>query len=115
MQWLAISENWTAHIPAVMQRWPEAREEDLIALDGTREGLANYLALRTQRPPEEIDDEIEAWRAGEVPSDIRMDETRDMENISATERYLPEGEDVFDDDSAFGDEGNPDTPVGRTG
>lgn len=115
MQWIAISKHWTAYIPAILQRWPEAEEDDLISLDGTQTSLASYLAKKTGRPISDLDEELEDWRAGATPADIRMDESEDMRNIDASARYVPVGEDPSDDDAAFGDDGVEPSPVGRTG
>lgn len=115
MQWLAITNHWSAYVPAIMDRWPEADEDDLLALDGTPEELTGYLVKRTGRAYQAIVDEVEEWREGATPADVRMDESEDMRNIAASERYLPEGEDPSDDDAAYGDEETPDQPLGRTG
>ncbi|MGI3164922.1 hypothetical protein [Pseudooceanicola sp. 200-1SW] len=115
MQWPDIARNWTAYVPAVMDQWPEAEEEDLLALDGSRDALAAYLAQATGRDYNDLQDEIASWREGAMPADVRMDESEDMEAISASARYIPEGEDPSDDDAAFGDDGQAETPIGRTG
>ena len=115
MQWLAIARHWTAFTPAIRQRWPEAEEEDLLSLDGTQTTLAAYLARQTGRDITELDEEIEDWRAGATPADIRMDEREDMRNITDSERWIPEGEDVYDNDAAFGDDDQAERPLGRTG
>ncbi|NIZ09887.1 hypothetical protein [Pseudooceanicola sp. HF7] len=115
MQWSAITRYWSAYVPAVMQRWPETSEEDLLSLDGSEDALTGYLIKLTGRPAEDIRDEIAEWRTGATPADIRMDEAEDMRNIEASGRYLPEGEDVYDDDRSFGDDAPADPPVGRSG
>ncbi|WP_158540141.1 hypothetical protein [Rhodosalinus halophilus] len=51
---------------------------------------------------------------GEPPVDVLMDETRDNANIRKSARHVPEGEDPLADDDAFGDEGQPDRPMGRS-
>ncbi|WP_163850224.1 hypothetical protein [Pseudooceanicola aestuarii] len=115
MQWTAIAQNWQAYVGSIMQRWPEAEEDDLLTLDGTQTTLAGYLAGRTNRDLVEINEEIEEWRTGAMPSDVRMDESRDNHNIGESARHIPPGEDVYNDDDAFGAEEAQDTPLGRTG
>lgn len=115
MQWPDIARNWTAYVPAVMDQWPEAVEEDLLALDGSRDALAAYLAQATGRDYNDLQDEIATWREGAMPADVRMDETEDMEAIKESGKYVPAGEDPSDDDAAFGDEQMADRPIGRSG
>ncbi len=114
MEWSVIQQEWPALVPSVMQWWPEAEEDDLLQLDGTRDGLAAYLNNVTGRSYEQVLDEIAEWREGGIPADVRMDEINDDVNIRASRRHIPEGEDVYDDDQAFGDENEAEPPIGRT-
>ncbi|MBR9766085.1 MAG: hypothetical protein GYB53_21855 [Rhodobacteraceae bacterium] len=114
MNWPEIARNWSTLVPAVMQQWPEAGESDLLALDGSREALAGYLAQATGRDYADIQDEISEWREGAMPADLRMDESEDMKAIAASGKYVPVGEDPSDDDAAFGDDDQAETPIGRT-
>lgn len=114
MDWKVIEKEWTALVPAIMEQWPEAEEADLLQLDGSRDALAAYLVQATGRDYEEIQDELSEWREGGVPADVRMDELNDDTNIRASARHVPPGEDVYDDDRAFGDDNEAEPPVGRS-
>lgn len=114
MDWKAIRREWTALIPSIMEQWPEAEEEDLLQLDRSRDALAGYLAQATGREYDEVQDEISEWRMGGIPADVRMDETNDNLNIRSSGRYVGEGEDVYDDDRAFGDDSTAEAPAGRS-
>jgi len=114
MKWNEISADWAGFVPAMMEQWPEAEEDDLLALDGTPGALAGYLAEATGRDRGDVADEISEWAEGAVPSDIRMDEAHDNDAIRDSGRYVPPGEDVYDDDGAFGDDNEAEPPVGRT-
>ncbi|MFP4327359.1 MAG: hypothetical protein ACLFQL_05065 [Paracoccaceae bacterium] len=114
MDWNDIRRNWPAFIPAIAERWPEAREADLTALDGTREQVIDYIARVTGMSPRDAAAEVVDWQMGEMPADIAMDPLRDNTNIAASARHLPEGEDPSDDDAAFGDDDTPDPPMGRS-
>ena len=114
MEWKVIRREWTALVPAILQRWPEAEEEDLLQLDGSRESLAGYLVQATGREYDALREEISDWRAGGIPADVRMDAVNDNLNIRSSGRYLGEGEDVYDDDRAFGDDSATEAPVGRS-
>ncbi|MWB77432.1 hypothetical protein GLS40_05290 [Pseudooceanicola sp. 216_PA32_1] len=113
MDWTRIKQDWTAFTGAVMERWPEAQEDDLLQLDGTRDALAGYLVQRTGRDAATLQEEISEWREGAEPADIHMDESRDNANIGESARLVAPGEDVYDDDRAFGDDGLAEPPVDR--
>ena len=97
-----IQEHWEIFVEAALQEWPEARESDLLALDGTRAGLARYLSDVTGKSPDLLLEEIAEWQSGTMPADIRMDEQLDNANISGSGRFVAPGEDVYDEDEAFG-------------
>ena len=113
MRWNQISENWKAFAPAILDRWPEAEEEDVLALDGSETALALYLSKVTGEQSRDTSAQIEDWRMGSFPADIAMDEFRDNENISQSGRNLGPGEDVSDRDDLFGDDEKVASPVGR--
>ena len=115
MQWTAVEKNWAAFVEPIMQRWPNTEEEDLLALEGSRERLAVYLAERHDLTARELDEQITAWLQGAVPADVAMDETRDGENIRASAAHIGTGEDVYSDDKDFGDEQVSERPIGRDG
>lgn len=113
MDWNRIKQDWTAFTGAILQRWPEAEEDDLLQLDGSREALAAYLAQKTGADYATVLDDVAAWRDGAEPADVHMDESRDNANIRESARLVHPGEDVYDDDRAFGDDNVADAPVGR--
>lgn len=113
MQWTAVTSNWPAFTGAIMQRWPATEENDLLALEGDRARLADYIATREGLERAEAERQLAEWLQGEVPADVVMDETRDSENIRASAAHIGTGEDVYADDNAFGDEDTPDRPIGR--
>jgi len=114
MDWKVIKREWSVLVPSILETWPEADEAELLDLDGTRAALAAYLAEVTERPVEDIEDELSEWRTGGIPADIRMDALNDNVNITSSGRYIGAGEDVYDDDKAFGDDNEAEPPVGRS-
>ncbi|MGI3167514.1 hypothetical protein ACRARG_00055 [Pseudooceanicola sp. C21-150M6] len=104
MKWQIISENWHAYTPAVLDRWPEAEEEDVLALDGSQTGLAMYLSQVTGAPATDVLAQIEDWRMGHIPSDVRMDPSRDNRNMDGSAALLGAGEEPMDRDDIFGDD-----------
>ena len=115
MDWKVIRREWTALIPAIMDRWPEADEDALLDLDGSRDDLAQYLAGVTGRDRADVLDEMAEWRTGGIPADVRFNPINDNLNITASGRHVGVGEDVYDDDKAFGDDNEAAPPVGRSG
>ena len=63
-----------------------------------------YIIELTGQEPEEARAEIREWLTGELPSDVVMDPRHDNHSIALSKKYVPEGEDEYDDDSRFGDE-----------
>ncbi len=114
MDWAKIKSNWLAFTPAILERWPQAREVDVENLTGDRDEFATYLAARTGGDPQDMLAEIDAWQMGEIPADIVMDEHMDNERIRASASHIGEGEDALADDQAFGDEEVPERPLGRS-
>lgn len=113
MRWSQISSNWKAFTPAILDRWPDADEDDILSLDGSETALALYLSRVTGEPARDTLAQVEDWRMGKFPTDIVMDETRDNENIQHSSRHLGPGEDVYDRDDLFGDDDTATPPVGR--
>ena len=91
MKWHHVQDNWPAFFEAILDRWPDADEADIIELTG--------------QEPEEARADIREWLSGELPSDVVMDPRHDNHSIALSKKYVPEGEDEYDDDSRFGDEG----------
>ena len=113
MRWSQISSNWEAFTPAILDRWPDAEEDDILALDGSETALALYLSKVTGEPARDTLAQVEDWRMGRFPTDIAMDPHRDNENISESYRNLGPGEEVSDRDDLFGDDDEAAPPVGR--
>lgn len=104
MKWQQIQDNWPAFIEVIMERWPEADEDDLESLDGDQREFIAYIADVTAQDTAEARDEIREWLAGEIPSDVVMDPVHDNRSMILSSKFVPEGEDVYDDDSRFGDD-----------
>lgn len=115
MNWPTIQRNWTALVPRMTQRWPDADEAVLLSADGNRDALADHLVQALNVDKALAEEEIDAFAAGAVPADAAMNPTNDNANIAKSDQMIPPGEGPLDDDSRFGDEGAADQPLGRTG
>ncbi|QFU08454.1 hypothetical protein PARPLA_03055 [Rhodobacteraceae bacterium THAF1] len=113
MQWNAVQSNWPAFTEALMQHFPDAQENDLLALEGNRDALVDYIAKVQGVERAEADRQVGEWMQGAVPADVAMDETRDGDNIRASAAHIPVGEDVYSGDKDFGDDQAAEPPVGR--
>ncbi|SNT68917.1 hypothetical protein [Paracoccus seriniphilus] len=106
MKWHHVQENWSAFYEAIQEKWPEADEAELDEIDGDQKAFIAYLAEATGQEPVEIRDELREWLTGEIPADIVMDPIHDNHSIALSSKYVNEGEDEYDDDARFGDDGN---------
>ena len=113
MEWKDIQANWPAMIPVVRASFPELDEARLTGLSGTPDELAEALAEASARDRQEATRDLEIWREGPMPADAYADPTPDDAALSQAGRYVPEGEDVLSDDARFGDDDQPDRPMGR--
>lgn len=113
MKWTAIQRNWPAFTEALMQRFPETEENDLLDLEGDRAALVSYVAERHNLSQAEAERQVKEWEQGAVPADVAMDNIRDGENIQASAAHIGVGEDVYADDRNFGDDDRVDRPIGR--
>ncbi len=104
MKWQQIQSNWGAFIEVILERWPETSEEELDEIDGDQRAFVTYIAEATGQDIAEARDEIREWLAGEIPSDVVMDPAHDNRSMSLSSRFIPEGEDEYDDDKRFGDD-----------
>lgn len=104
MKWHHVQENWSAFFEAIIDKWPDADETDLEEIDGDQRAFIAYVADLTGMGPAEARDEIREWMAGELPSDVVMDPRHDDHSIRLSRKFLPEGEDEYDDDARFGDD-----------
>ena len=104
MKWRHVEENWSAFYEAIQEKWPEAETAELDEIDGDLKGFVAYIAEVTAQEPTEVRDELREWLAGEIPSDVVMDPSHDNHSIALSAKYVPEGEDEYDDDARFGDD-----------
>lgn len=103
MKWHHVQDNWNAFYEAIQNRWPDAEEDQLDEIDGDQRAFITYIAELSGQAPAEARDEIRDWLTGELPSDVVMDPLHDNHSILLSEKFVPEGEDEYDDDSRFGD------------
>lgn len=103
MRWSNVQANWPAFYEAITEKWPGADEDELDEIDGDQRAFITYIAELSGQDPAEARDEIRDWLTGELPSDVVMDPLHDNHSILLSEKFVPEGEDEFDDDSRFGD------------
>ncbi len=113
MRWSHVKTNWEAFSTPIIERWPDVDENELIRIDGDRALFVEYLSSIDEMTPDEADEEIDIWLVGAVPSDVVMDEEHDDASMRDSASYVPAGEDPSDDDRRFGDDGQPDNPIGR--
>lgn len=106
MKWVHVRDNWPAFLEAIIEKWPEADEADLEEIDGDQRAFIAYIAEVSEQELDETRDEIREWLAGEIPSDIVMDPIHDNHSITLSSKYVGEGEDEYDDDARFGDDGD---------
>lgn len=104
MKWQHVQDNWSAFYEAITDRWPDAEESDLDDIDGDQLAFINYIAELTGQEGTDARDEIREWLMGELPSDVVMDPLHDNHSILLSEKFVPEGEDEYDDDKKFGDD-----------
>jgi hypothetical protein len=113
MRWHDVQKNWPAFVPALMERWPDAEEEDLIGVDGDQARFIALVATVTGQSAEDAAEEVRDWTEGALPADVVLDEHHDNASINDAARYVPPGEEPLDDDRRFGDDDAAEPPVGR--
>ena len=104
MEWSTVQTDWGAMQQQILTRWPELEETEVSAVDGNREAFLTLLAETPGRDREIAESELDEFLEGFEPLDARMDETNDDRAIRDSARMIPDGEDVYDDDRAFGGE-----------
>lgn len=104
MKWQQIQDNWGAFLEVIMEKWPDADEDELEEIDGDQRAFIAYIADVTEQDPAEARAEIREWLSGEIPSDVVMDPSHDNRSIQLSSKFIPEGEDELDDDARFGDD-----------
>ena len=113
MKWEEVAADWTGFREAILTRWPEADETEIAAIDGDRSAFNAYLGRIDGLTPREAEEAIDEWLAGPMPADAKMDEGRDNASIRESRAHIPPGEDVYSEDSGFGDDQVAEPPVGR--
>lgn len=104
MKWQHVQDNWNAFYDAILDRWPAAEESDLDGIDGDQRAFIAYVAGLSEQDMDGAREEIRDWLTGELPADVIMDPAHDNHSIQLSEKYVPEGEDEYDDDARFGDD-----------
>ena len=105
MKWHHVQDNWPAFFDAIVARWPEADEAALEEIDGDQRAFLSYIAELGGSDAAEAREEVLDWLRGELPSDVVMDPHHDNHSIALSAKFVPEGEDEYDDDARFGDDG----------
>ncbi|WP_312527150.1 hypothetical protein [Paracoccus sp. (in: a-proteobacteria)] len=104
MKWQQVQDNWSAFYEAIAEKWPDVDETELDEIDGDQRAFITYIAEVTEQDPREAREEIREWLSGEIPSDIVMDPSHDNRSMALSSKFVPEGEDEYDDDARFGDD-----------
>lgn len=105
MKWHHVQNNWSAFFEAITDKWPEVDIADLDEIDGDQRAFISYLAEVTGQDVADIREELREWLRGEIPADVIMDPIHDNHSIALSSKYVNEGEDEYDDDAHFGDDG----------
>jgi len=119
MDWNEIRTNWTELTGSILTRWPDANEDDVLAIDGVRSAFVTYISRLENLPEPEAEDRVSEWAATAMPADARMAPAMVNQAIGDSAASVPPGEDPSDADEAFGDEAGgtrsiPQTPIGRS-
>lgn len=104
MKWHHVEDNWPAFFEAISEKWPESDPDELDAIEGDQRAFVAYIAALTEQSTADAREEIREWLRGELPSDVVMNPVHDNHSISLSAKYVPEGEDEYDDDARFGDD-----------
>ncbi|WP_313135257.1 hypothetical protein [Paracoccus jeotgali] len=104
MKWQHVADNWSAFYEAIIDRWPDLDEADLDEIDGDQRAFLKLISTTESVEMEEAKAELREWLMGEIPADVVMDEMHDNRSIMNSSKYVPEGEDEYDDDARFGDD-----------
>ncbi|MFB2532262.1 hypothetical protein ACEYYB_00740 [Paracoccus sp. p4-l81] len=104
MKWQHVQDNWPAFFEAILEKWPDADEDELDSIDGDQRAFVAYIAELTGQDAADARVEIRDWLTGELPADVVMNPVHDNHSIALSSKYVGEGEDEYDDDSRFGDD-----------
>ena len=113
MQWSDVSKDWPAFQNSIKARWPEVDQQTVADLSGDRKAFNAYLGQTLGLTPREAEEQIYEWLQGPLPLDAAASPVRDNRTLSESRAHIPEGEDVYSDDQAFGDDDKSDRPIGR--
>lgn len=108
-----FADNWVPYRDAILTTYPDLREADLEAADGSTAELAKRIAEAQGIAPAEAQQQLHAFLAGPIPADAYADPVRDDAAVHDSGDYIPDGEDAMADDRRFGDDTTADTPMGR--
>ncbi|MEE4117457.1 MAG: hypothetical protein V2I65_00390 [Paracoccaceae bacterium] len=114
MDWNEIVTNWPALTGSILTRWPGADEDTVLAIDGDRGAFVAYISRLEDIPESEAEERVAEWSQTAMPADARMAPVRDSQTVSESDAELAPGEEPLDADEQFGDETEPDQPMGRT-
>ena len=115
MEWSEVAADWPAFIDAIMENWPELDRELVEDMEGDRTEFRRHVMEVYDDDSTSVNEQIREWLESGVPLDAMMDESRDNRQIVESGRFISPGEDVYSDDREFGDDEEPDRPIGRTG
>ncbi|MCB2115298.1 MAG: hypothetical protein KDE00_03125 [Rhodobacteraceae bacterium] len=104
MKWHHVQENWSAFFEAILDKWPDADEDELEEIDGDQRAFIAYIAELNGMETADAREEIRDWLSGELPSDVVMDPRHDDHSIRLSGKFMSEGEDELDDDAKYGDD-----------
>lgn len=110
-----FEKDWTPFRDALLTRYPGLTEGDLSDADGSVPALALRLARLSGAERPEAERDLTDFLSGPMPADAYAAPQHDGDAISGSDAYIPDGEEALDDDRRFGDDTQPDTPMGRTG
>jgi hypothetical protein len=110
-----FARDWVPFRDAVMSRFPELDDGDLEDAEGRIPDLARRLADKGELDAAEAQQALEEFLGGPMPADAFAAPAHDQDAMRDSARYVPPGEDVYDDDRRFGDDQvvETDRPMGR--
>ncbi len=108
-----FAQDWVPFRDPLLTTYPELTEADLQDADGSTTRLAERIAELRGGTAGDAQQELHEFLAGPMPADAYAAPTHDNAAVADSGDYVPAGEDVYDDDSRFGDDDKADTPVGR--
>lgn len=108
-----FARDWVPFRDPILSRYPELDDAALEDADGSTARLARMIAERQDIEPEEAQQDLHEFLDGPMPADAYAAPVHDDAAVRDSARYVPAGEDEFDDDERFGDDGTEENPVGR--